>query len=92
MAFFNGSGLADAPIAAARRVGAASRGPLVIGAAACFVRTMTGAGGPMRGPLAPLRAAFLMLLGHMRQVAGAGAAAEATRPRALVAPPERSGL
>lgn len=46
----------------------------------------------MRGPLAPLRAALLVLLGHMRQVAGAGAAAEATLPRALVAPPARSGL
>ena len=81
-------------------------GPLVMGAAACFVRTMTGAGGSMRGRSAPPRAALLTLLAHLCMASAARwrgragravpaacvAAVPAAGLRALAAAPTRSGV
>ena len=81
-------------------------GPLVMGAAACFVRTMTGAGGSMRGRSAPPRAALLTLLAHLCMASAArwrgragravpavcGAAVPAAGPQALAALPTPSGV
>jgi hypothetical protein len=88
--------------------GAAGRGSLVIGAAACFVRTMTRVGS-MRGLSASLRAAPLMLRARLPvaeavgrfvpeggiglgELPGPRDAAVAPPGRARAAPPARSGL
>jgi hypothetical protein len=83
--------------------GAAGWGPLVMGAAACFVRTMTEAAGSMHGPWAPLLGTLLMLVHSVgwrvpgrsaRRAVSAPwiACTPAAGPRALAAPPGRCGF